>query len=675
MKKIKWLGIALIAAASLSFFSCKREPDAVPETPASTTNGIISASFTKASYVASTQVKKNKSRSARAAGDEVSTVVVVNDDGTVNYDALGFSDEFKSKLKAEDAWLYDVVDIQQCDKGLDTNKGTYIIFDWSRTNMKYSDGTDAPDLGQVIFINSEGKIFDIFNKDGKVGDGIAWNIKDDNGNEYCYFDNNGNIYILGFGWDYAKMGSWTYAVYRWNPTNGLKKILLPATVDKEFISDFSITSDGAYVFINVKYVDNDKYNDVYMVNMSTDKIETIYRSAEGEKDCVNRLTVGPDNKLYFYSNCEDKAKDGLFILPKTASGYSKDNLKRYKGLSWWNINEFLSKEIKGTAKWDYVPTIADMKDFDYSKLLAFIKTFINYQGDIDFTLEYYKDKTAVQCYWGEGENEQGKMDFSTLYAEDAEGNVLKNEAALKHIFETESTMGVADEGTSLWVQEFYWDCVFSERQLGYKVTSQASFPIDECIKKAGTNESVFESWDVDFVKAPYATIKDGVFISNDAGIWVYEDIFEPIAEGSQEWSHTRARLLNVFDAEGHFKKNPFSGALETTDFWPMKDGQEYGGDNPTRRLPFATNSKGIAGMSKDKKTVYYTSGDTTVNLLANYTENTITEICSFNLDEEAALINATITGGAYITLSIDLKTQAITKLAVNKPLDSMCRRN
>ena len=316
-----------------------------------------------------------------------------------------------------------------------------------------------------------------------------------------------------------------------------------------------------------------------------------------------------------------------------------------------------------------------MKDFDYTKLLDFIKTYINYKGEMDFTLDYYKDKTEVQCYWGTGENEQGKMDFSALYAEDADGNPLKNEAALKHIFETVSTLGVAEEGTSLWAQEFYWDCVFSERQQGYKVLSQASFPLDLCFVKKGTKESVFESSDIDFIKAPYATIKDGVFVANDLGIWVYEDIFEPVSEGSAEWSHTRARFLNIFDEEGHFKKNPFAGDLETTQFWPVKDGLQYGGeDHNSKHLPYAANSKGVAGISKNKKTIYYQDGENTVNLLANYTGNAITEIVSFNLDEKVALVNASIDGGNYVTLNIDLASKTVTNLKVNKPLDSIVRR-
>ena len=115
MKKIKWLGIVLVSVLSLVLAGCSNASggESGGNSGSSGNNGtgdtkvttsILSAGFDNAAFVASTQLKKNnKSRSARAVGDEVSTVVVVNDDGTVNYDALGFSDEFKSKLKAEDA--------------------------------------------------------------------------------------------------------------------------------------------------------------------------------------------------------------------------------------------------------------------------------------------------------------------------------------------------------------------------------------------------------------------------------------------------------------------------------------------------------------------------------------------------------------------------------------------
>ena len=347
MKKCKWLAAALIAAVGLILSGCGNTSgaggggDEEKKTPVSP--AILKADISKAAYVASTHIEKEKpvtvlqnvraARDVDDAGDEKNpgTVVVVNTDGSINYDALGFTEGFKSLLKTEDAWLYDVVDVQQCDKGEDTNKGTYIMFDWTRTGWKYSDGTEAPDLGQVIFINKEGKLFDIFNNDGKARDGIAWNIKDEYGNEYIYFDNKGNIFILGFEWEYGK--DWTYTVYRWNPTNGLKKFPLPVIVNNGLIRDFAISDDGSWIFVNAKYVEDCKYNDVYMINVNDGTRETLYRSAEGENDCVNKLCVGPDNKLYFYVDCQDVSKDGLFVLPKTTSGYSKDKLKRYMGLS------------------------------------------------------------------------------------------------------------------------------------------------------------------------------------------------------------------------------------------------------------------------------------------------------------------------------------------------------
>ena len=716
MKKTKWLALAFFAAVSLAFTGCSTAAGGDSGSSSNNNNNnnnnnsdtsptgidkLMSVNFARARYVANEKVEKtavqSSIRSARAADGEsenfINGLIVVNDDGSINTKALELSAEIKAKLDLTKQHPIVIQDVYACDKGEDSNKGTYIIFtegiqlELKEEYKNENDETSIP-IGQVLFVNKEGKLINPM--PNKALDKYLWasnDLKDELGNDYVLFDNSGNIFILGGQLDfiYDDAGKYqgtknTRKVFRWNPTDGLKEFVL-GDIDDMKIHDFTITSDGEYIFVNAQDVKdgNGKYNDVYMFNVRSGTKETLFRSLNGDGAVVNTITAGPDGRVCFYANStypdgySTNGNDGLFTMPRLTSGYSKANLKRYKAISWWNITEFVSEKLTGTAQYDYKITPAEMqnKNFDYTELLNFIKLFTNYKGEMDFVLDFYKDQTAVKCHYinDEGEINSWEVDCSPIYAEDEDGNALKNEAALKHLFETTSSRNAA--GT-LWTEEMYYDCVFSERQAAYGADSQSSFPIDSCLVKKDTTTSVFESWEVDFLKSAFAKANDAVFLSNDFGIWIYEDKY---VEDAKKSGYKQARLLNIYDAESHFKKDPFPGDLKTKMFWPVHDGQEYGGENPAKHLPYAANLKGVAAISADKDTIYYQDGTgDTIDLLKNYSGNTITEIYAFNLDEETALINASITGGAAVTLCVDLETQAVTNLGITKALASMVRR-
>ena len=93
-----------------------------------------------------------------------------------------------------------------------------------------------------------------------------------------------------------------------------------------------------------------------------------------------------------------------------------------------------------------------------------------------------------------------------------------------------------------------------------------------------------------------------------------------------------------------------------------------------KQILYAVNANGIAAIDKDKKTIWYQTENLTVDLLENYNGNTITEIVSFSMDETTVVANATISGGAYAVISIDLATKAVETLSVDKKLESIARR-
>lgn len=715
MMKNKWLVAALIAAVSLSLLGCPGTPNGAGDgtggggaiaTPKPSTT--ISANVAGAKYIATTEYKKsNSSRFAgRAAGADVSELIVVKEDGSLNEDVLTFSDEIDDGSK----WLHNVLEVYSCDKGEESNKGTYVVFEWVRDDIKFKDGTDAPGISQVIFINKEGKVFDVLkDSDGNVGRNLyAW-IKDYNGEEYIRFDDKGNIFLLGQEWQDGKDSINT--IYRWNSANGLQKYSLDEKIN--YICNFTISSDGSWVFVNADVktdaVEDNNYNAVYAFEVNTNKAPIIlYQSKKGKRWAVPTIAVDPQNRVYFYASAWDDpmgVDGGLFVLNKTSSGYSKANLKRYKILRWHEIDNFVRTAVKTEAAKRTVVRVSDMVGFDYEKLLADIKSYTNYDGEVEFSLAYFKDKVEEHYKWY---NEDGSLggewddDLSVLYKEDEDGNPLTDVAALKYLLETKSNHFDENNdysndlyaGESLFYNEFKTECHHSARNAEYKVckngTGGGSVPLDYCLVDKKTKKPVFKAWELAFLKSEYADLQSGLFLSNDSGVWVYNDVWvatiDPAtgkphvnARGEQDqWERSHGTLLNIVDTDGQFTEDPYVGSLKTTKLYCADDGEQYGGENPSKRLPFAANTNGVAAIDVTKTTIYYQEGKKdTVNLLEKYDSsigNSITEILSFNLDDEVALVNTYVRGGAYITMSIDLSTREITKLGINKRLDSMVRR-
>lgn len=693
MNKSKWIVASIIGAASLVFFGCSSPSDSTADNVVDkVVKAKVNVNFSNAKYIATTTVttSTNSSIASRAAAGEKTSLVVINTDGSVNYDAIKLSDDFKASLDSSKAYMHDVLEVYSCDKGEDSNKGTYIVFTWMFDHFKYADGSDAPKMSQVIFVNKEGEVFDVLNDNGNVNRCLATWIKEDNGEEYIRFDNKGNIFMVGHERDEETDTKKKLAIYRWNPTNGLQKYKIDANID--YIRNFAITEDGSWIFINAM-LDNFTKDNVYAVevNSSRDPI-ALYESKADRDWCVRTISVDAHNRVYFYVNDYNdpaNAASGLYIVNKTSSGYSKDNVKRYICLNWNSVNRFIRSILNEPKKKITSTDIAKLTNADYTAILNFIKSFTNYKGEMDFSLEYYKDKTKMPCWlYDDNGNKQydGFTNISMLYKEDDSGNVLKNEDALKFLIKTESPNKSKNDddsefdGETLFFKEFRDECHCTERAHSFK-SECGPFPLEVCLVKQGTNNTVFENWELDYLKAEYANAQEGLFISNDYGVWTYNDIFtktdEKDANDTYIYKQTYALFRNIVDSDGYFKADPYVGSLKNTELYVIDDGLQYGGEYPSKKLPFAANSKAVAAVSKDKKTIYYQEGNlATVNLLANYAKkNEIGAIYSFNMDEDTILLNASLQqGSGYTTLSIDLATKEVTKLSVNKQFDSMVKR-
>ena len=681
MKKIKWLAAAVVAA-SLALTACSNAADGgssggnsdeTHEDKTLPAKDLLKANVSNAKYLATE--KFDKSNTTRSAAKEASGLVVIKEDGTVDYDALGFTEEFLNNVDPSTAWLHNVLEVYSCDKGDSSKKGTYVVFEWVRDDMKLKDGTPAP-LSQIIFINNEGTVFDVLKDDeGSVKRNLNPWIKDYNGESYIHFDNSGNIFMLGEEWNNDNTKK--QAIYRWNPADGLDKYIIEENIN--WIRNFSITNDGSWIFINAM-LDNDKYNKVFAIEVNSKKKPiTLYESKEGFKWCVTSVDVDPMNRVYFYVN-ETKYHNpdvGLYIVNKTTSGYSKANVKRYCTLGWWAVDKYVRNIVKTQANFDTPVLISEMEDFDYTALLDYIKSFCNEdKDDVEFTLAYYEDKTNIPFYY-DGET-PWYHDISILCGKDEDGNILKDEAALKYLFETKSDWYNPDDknnddGEALFFEQLRNECYASGR------SSKGGFPVYECIRKKGTGKEVFKEWELKFFNADYSDIQDGRIITNDSGVWVYNDEFKTDGEKDDEgydiYYGDYARFRRIVDTDGQFTEDPYITGLQGLKFYPLYDALDYGGENPSKKLPCTSNSKSIIAVSQDQATLYYQDGDSMIDLLANYAKkNEVKNIYSFNIDEETVLFNYQSKQGGWCLASVDLETKEVTKLSTNKQFDSMVRR-
>lgn len=681
----KGLIASFIGATLFILFGCANPAKGSSSGDQNNSKASISFDFTNAKLIGTTKVTGGTSRSASRSADpdEKSTLVVVNEDGSVNLDAIKFDKQVLAQLDPDTAILPEVIDVYSCDNGDSATRGTYIVFNNKIDYLKYADGSAAEKIGQVLFVNKDGKVFDVLNENGNADRRLATWTKSI-GDEYIRFASNGSIFMIGEELSVSKR-----AMYCWNPKTGLKKFILDDNVNR--IRNFEITDDGAWILVNAS-LNNSKKSNVYAIKVnSTNDPILLYESRSDQGECIRTIAVDNADRVFFYVNdYQNRANEeaGLYIVDRINDNYSKGSVIRYKVLNWNSVNNFVRSIIKEQGQQAGAITLDDIKnkmtDDAYTSVLNFIKSFTHYHDEMDFTLEYYKDKTAVDCVWIDDDGNElypATKDFSMLYKEDKNGQALKNEEALKYLLETPTLDSNYDpedmfSGPTLFFREFRDECVQSNNRAHTYKTNCGPFPIDVCLVKKGTNEPVLEEYELVYLKSDYADAQEGLFITNAAGVWSYNDIFKKTNQkneaGDYIYERSHALLRNILNEYGTFTADPYVGNLENTELYVMEDGSPY------KLIPFAVNSNAIVALSKDRKTMYYQKGrdSTTIDLLANYaSKSEIGSIHSFNLDETTLLINASLASGSgYTTVSIDLDTKAVTKLSLDKQLDSLVNR-
>lgn len=720
MKKLinSILGTALAIMVSsvilIGFAGCKSNADSDKEgtNPGTETQikdikstDLIKFNISNAGYLATQRENEASGReaSARAAATTTKTtktLIAVTKDNQIQEEPVimlstGIEvSETETKTLKNDCELPPVLEVYKCPypNVEEEAKGVYTVFkdkiDW----WQYEDGSPAPHIGQIMYAKPDGTTKDILNFDNDVNRYICTYIKENNGEDYIQFDENGNIFIL-----VHENSNNKHLIYRYNPVNDT---ITSYTVDIEgelLINNFKITRNGKWIFLNVMI--NRESNNVYALQVNSNaKPITMYefdsKTVENNDEVwgVSSIGINPKtNDVYWYVNeytSYTRANSGLYVASMSTSGsYSKEDVQFYYGLDEWNWNRAV----------EYFVTKDDKKD--YSGLLNYLKSFCRADRkteDIEFSLLKFKDMTNVSIR--NPYNNEKTGDFSKLYKEDENGKVLKDEAALKYLFETKYVdvdpeslewsweTAEADRNRSLWESSFkdFIHYYYNYSLLGddyFNFNPEVNwftychFPFNFVMFKKGSDEAI--EIDSNYLKYMEgldfaATCDKGIILANDEGVWVYKDYWD-----GNEKNNTFAQIFNLTDSNGNFtltepgklselnmKENGFKAAQ---DFSVTRDSTD-----PWYKKPFATNTKGFAAISKDQKTIYYHSNGVTKDLLENdNNKSSIGTIYSFSLDDKKLVYNAAKKNGGCLMVSIDLANGTATKLPIDYELESM----
>ena len=657
------------------------------ETHTAKSSDLIKFNMNDVKYLATQWADTPTSRgvNVRAAGTKpIKSLIAVKDDDK-GEPVIEVSDviEVPTQEYKLAAWCepQPVREIYQCpyDTIENASRGVYSVFagrvDW----WKYQDGTDAPHIGQIMYVKPDGTNVDVLNFNNNVDYTLATWQKENDGEDYIQFDENGNIFMLVIK-DNGK-----FVVYRYNPINDELKDFSVDVDGSLAVNNFRITRDGKWIFLNTM-VDK-KYNNLYALAVKNgSKPITLYHSdlssvahKDGEIEySVSSVGINPStNKVYWYVNeytSEIRQNSGLYVLKQSTNGsYSAENIKFYYGLAEWNWSHAAEYYIK------------DKTEKDYSSYLEYLKSFCNPERNIEnieFSLAGFKNMKDVAIKDPFDKNLE-TQDFTMLYKEDANGKALTDEAALKYLFETKLAE-VAPE-MAQWVSEgaTLWDTIFMDfvhRYYYYSILGDnffdttegwyayCHFPFEHVMFEKGTTKSAY-TMPSEYVNSAklVANCDQGIILANDEGTWILMDVWDNAAD-----DNTHSIVFQLTDDEGQFVCNQ-PGDLANLKFKPRwSKAMQRDEDDPWYKKPFAANTKGIAAISADQKTIYYHSKGKTEDLLTNDTnKNSIAAIYSFNLDEDKLIYNATNRNGGHLMVSIDLATKKATKLPIKTQVESM----
>lgn len=662
------------------------------------TSNLIKFNFDKASVLATTGLS-NKAHSARAADSEQydSLVAITEDDEVVN--VIEVSKELESWCVPKP-----VVEVYTCPyTSVEAEcKGIYTVFESSvyPGEWKYTDGSDAPGVSQLMYTKPDGTVVDVLNIDGNVNHYIQTYVKADDGNDYIKFDNKGNAFIL------ADDG-YNSVVYRYNPLNdSVTKYDTGLKSDKSSVNirNFEITRDGSWIFLQVlrNEGENSGYSGVYAMEINSSKVIKIFENelntdynTNPSGGWVRTLTYNStNNTLYFYnytSKFYDKA--GLYVLEARSDGsFNPDDLKLYYKMypvSFWNLardkimeEKVVGKNENGDDEKSWVAK-EGVTDDDYKAFIAFLKTKTDYKGnpdDIVFDLSFFdsdifKNAKLINAETGAEETYLHPATRRALAAKDEDGNYLKEVDALKYLLETPIYWNWNEENPSEYVEDdlgqslmtvLNWMSWGWEENVRDKNSDRYGYFLEAFLHHKDGKTDIFN---YSSKHSDFTTIDDALALCNDDGTWVFTNVYE--SEDDINWYRKRSNLFQLTDRRGNFMVSQPDGIKDKKFYYFGSDTKRKDTD-PWYKMPFEITSTGLAAISEDGKTIYYYSKGTVKDLLeSDPNKSSILSIYSFTLSETKLIYNAVNTRHGYMMVSIDLQTGKATDLPLAIAVENM----
>lgn len=692
-----------ILATSL-FYSCNTPANSgnddkggSGEENSSQNSSLIKFNFDKASVLATTGLS-NKARSARAADSEQydSLVAITEDDEVVN--VIEVSKELESWCVPKP-----VVEVYTCPyTSVEAEcKGIYTVFESSvyPGEWKYTDGSDAPGVSQLMYTKPDGTVVDVLNIAGDVNHYIQTYIKADDGNDYIKFDNKGNAFIL------ADDG-YNSVVYRYNPLNdSVTKYDTGLKSDKSsvHIGNFEITRDGSWIFLRVQRSEgeNSGYSGVYAMEINSSKVIKIFENelntdynTNTSGGWVRNLTYNSTNNTLYFYNWTDKRYDkaGLYVLEARSDGsFNPDDLKLYyKMYPWvfWNLAKDTIMEEKVVGKdenGDITSWVAKegVTDDDYKAFIAFLKTKTDYKGnpdDIVFDLSFFdsdifKNAKLINAETGAEETYLHPATRRALAAKDEDGNYLKEVDALKYLLETPIYWNWNEENPSEYFEDdlglplmtvLNWMFWGWEENVRDKNSDRYGYFLEAFLHHKDGKTDIFN---YSSKHSDFTTTDDALALCNDDGTWVFTNIYE--SEDDINWYRKRSNLFQLTDRKGNFMVSQPDGIKDKKFYYFGSDTKRKDTD-PWYKMPFEITSTGLAAISEDGKTIYYYSKGTVKDLLeSDPNKSSILSIYSFTLSETKLIYNAVNTRHGYMMVSIDLQTGKATDLPLAIAVENM----
>lgn len=662
------------------------------------TSNLIKFNFDKASVLATTGLS-NKARSARAADSEQydSLVAITEDDEVVN--VIEVSKELESWCVPKP-----VVEVYTCPyTSVEAEcKGIYTVFESSvyPGEWKYTDGSDAPGVSQLMYTKPDGTVVDVLNIDGDVGHYIQTYIKADDGNDYIKFDNKGNAFIL------ADDG-YNSVVYRYNPLNdSVTKYDTGLKSDKSSVNirNFEITRDGSWIFLQVlrNEGENSGYSGVYAMEINSSKVIKVFENelntdfdTNPSGGWVRTLTYNStNNTLYFYnytSKFYDKA--GLYVLEARSDGsFNPDDLKLYYKMypvSFWNLardtimeEKVVGKNENGEDEMSWVAK-EGVTDDDYKAFIAFLKTKTDYKGnpdDIVFDLSFFdsdifKNAKLINAETGAEETYLHPATRRALAAKDEDGNYLKEVDALKYLLETPIYWNWNEENPSEYVEDDHGQSLMTilnwmfwgwEENVRDKNSDRYGYFLEAFLHHKDGKTDIFN---YSSKHSDFTTTDDALALCNDDGTWVFANVYE--SEDNITFKRKRSNLFQLTDRRGNFMVSQPDGIKDKKFYYFGSDTKRKDTD-PWYKMPFEITSTGLAAISEDGKTIYYYSKGTVKDLLeSDPNKSSILSIYSFTLSETKLIYNAVNTRHGYMMVSIDLQTGKATDLPLAIAVENM----